>query len=100
MADLDLNAIEASIAQMSEEDVKKQLLEIRTRQKVMQKKYQDPAKQKANRQKKAAEIAALVKRAKEAGFYDSVVEQAKVAASEKLAAEAAEATDDTDEEAA
>jgi hypothetical protein len=90
MAELDMAAIEASISQMTEEDVRKQLMEIRTRQKVMQKKYHDPVKAKASRDKKAAFVKALAEKARRLGIYDDVLQAANDAADEKLAAEAAE----------
>ena len=89
--DIDLNAIEASIGNLTEEEIRKQLLDIRTRQKVMQKKYHDPVKAKASRDKKAAFVKLLAEKAKSLGIYDEVLEAANVAADAKLAEEEVEA---------
>lgn len=87
MAELDLSTIEASIASMSEEDVKKQLTELRTRQRVQQKKYHNADAAKAYRAKKNAEVKAMVARAKALGIYDSILEKADELADEKISAE-------------
>lgn len=88
--EINLDELEASIANLTEEDIRKQLLEIRTRQKVMQKKYHDPVKAKEYRAKKSAFQALLAKKAKQMGIYDSILDAANEAADAKLAAEEAE----------
>lgn len=88
--EINLDELEASIANLTEEDIRKQLLEIRTRQKVMQKKYHDPVKAKEYRAKKSAFQALLAKKAKAMGIYDSILDAANEAADAKLAAEEAE----------
>lgn len=95
MADIDLKSIEAQIASLSPEEIKKQLVDIKTRQKVMQKKYYDKDRAKAQRDKKAAEIKVLVERAKQLGFYDEILEQANEQADAKLAVEEAEGAEAT-----
>ena len=85
MADLDLSAIEASIAAMSPEEIRKQLTEIKTRQKVAQKKYYNPEVGKAQRARAKAKTDALVAAAKAAGIYDQVMVEAGKLADEKLA---------------
>lgn len=85
MAEIDLSAIEAQIAAMTPEEIKKQLTDIKTRQKITTKKYYNPEAAKKQRQKKAAEIAAMVEAAKKLGIYDQVMAEAGVAADAKLA---------------
>lgn len=87
---IDLSAIEAQIATMSEEDIRKQLLEIKTRQRVMQKKYNNPETQKRARLKKAARDKAMVEAAKKLGIYDQILEEAKEAAEVQLAEQEAD----------
>src|SRR5260370_34009370 len=94
MAELDLTAIEASIAALTPEEIKKQLTDIRTRQKVNQKKYQNVETQKAYRQKAAAMNKLLVAKAKELGLYDEITAEAKRRADEQLAEKEVETLDD------
>lgn len=95
---LDLSAVEAEIASMSPEDIRKSLVEVRTKQRVAQKKYHNPDKAKAYQKKRNAQITAMAEWAKsqpasKPGFsnlYEEIQAEAKTKADEKLAAEAAE----------
>lgn len=91
---IDLAAIEADVAKMSPEDIRKALLDFKVKQNVTTKKYYNPETAKRARQKKSAMQAEMVKLAKAAGIYDEIVAEAKTKAEEILAEEGA----DTDEE--
>lgn len=93
---IDLNAITAEVNQLSEEDLRKALVEMKTKQKVSTKKYYNPETAKAARQKKAAVFAAMVAQAKALGLYDQIDAEASEAAEAKLA-EADEAEADEQE---
>lgn len=86
MADvtIDISAFEAELANMSEEDLRKSLLDIKVKQKIATKKYYNPEAAKAQRQKAAERMRALVAKAKELGIYDSINEEAGKLADEKL----------------
>ena len=90
MADIDLNAInaeiEASLAAKTPEEIEAELLTLRVKQKVAQKKYQSPERQKAYQAKTKAYRNGLKKRALELGIYDKV----NTAAGEKADAQLAE----------
>jgi len=82
---VDLDKLKAEVAGISLEDARKQLLELRTRQRVQMKKYHDPEKAKAYRQKKAALNKLLVEKAKAAGIYEAILSEADEAADQVLA---------------
>lgn len=84
-ATIDFAAIEAEVNQLSQEQIKEQLVKLKARQIKATKAYYDPAKAKVQRQKKAAEMAALVKAAQAAGIYDQVLEAAKAQAASEMA---------------
>lgn len=93
MADvqIDLDALQAEVNSMSQEDLVKQLLDLRTRQKVNQKKYHNPERAKAYHAKRNATMKALVEKAKQLGLYDGIVAQANKKADEIIESEAASA---------
>lgn len=90
MADIDLSQIEAQIAELSPEQLREQLTQIKTRQKVAQKKYYNPERAKLQRAAAAAKLKALEAAARAAGIYDEIEAAAKAAADAKLAEEEAE----------
>lgn len=85
-ATIDLDALQADVNKMSEADLIKEVLDLRTRQRVQQKKNQNSDKQKEYRLKRAQEQKLMIARAKELGLYDQIVKQAKVEADKKLEA--------------
>lgn len=89
MADavIDLDAIQAELGSMSEEDLRKTLLDMKVKEKVTTKKYYNPETAKKARQKMAAKKQALIALAKANGWFDQINEQANVLAAEKLAEE-------------
>lgn len=96
---LDLSALEAEVGAMSQEDIAKQLLEVRTKQRVQQKKYHNKDKAKAYQQKRNAQTKLMAEKAKSlpapAGskaknLYEHIMLQAAEAADAKIAAEAAD----------
>lgn len=86
--EIDLNALQAQVSEeigkMSADDVKKQLLDLRVREKTTQKKQygSDAAKKSAAKQREKAR--ALKARAKALGIYDEVDNEAEVAAEAKF----------------
>lgn len=90
---IDLAALEQEIKNLSPEEITKQLLEVRTKQRIQQKKYHNTDAQKAYRVKRAETLKLLAKRAKELGMYDQIREQANAAADAKLAEAVAEEED-------
>ena len=92
--EIDLNALQAQvndeIGKMSADDIKKQLLDLRVREKTTQKKQygSDAAKKSAAKQREKAR--ALKARAKALGIYDEVDNAAETAAQEKFEAWQAE----------
>jgi hypothetical protein len=90
---IDLEALKSEIANMSADDVAKQLLEIRTSQRVQQKKYHNADAAKAYQQKKAAKIKEMAAHARTlpatmpgyANLYEQIKAQANEAADAKLA---------------
>ena len=91
---VDLSAIQEEIGNLSPDELRDQLLSLRTRQKVQQKKYQSPERQKAYQLKKREREKLMKEKAIELGFWDEVNEQANEAAltiANKIAAEKAEA---------
>lgn len=120
MADavIDLDAIQAELGAMSEEDLRKTLLDMKVKEKVTTKKYYNPETAKKARQKMAATKKAIIELAKAKGFYDEINATADAAvkaaynkdssaadirtdaltlAQEKLADEAATSHDEDDE---
>jgi|WetSurMetagenome_2_1015567.scaffolds.fasta_scaffold1133630_1 hypothetical protein len=89
--EIDLNAInaeiEASIAAKTPQEIEAELLALRVKQKVAQKKYQSPERQKTYQAKQKAMKSALKKRALELGIYDAVNTRAGELADAQLAAE-------------
>ena len=88
---VDLSGIQSEIDNLSEDELKSQLLSLRTRQKVQQKKYQSPERQKAYQLRKREREKLMKEKAIEFGFWDSVNEEANAAA-EAIANKAAEAS--------
>ena len=82
--EIDLNALQQAVGQeidkLSADDVRKQLLDLRVREKTTQKKQygSDAAKRSAAKQREKSR--ALKARAKALGIYDSVDEEAEKAA--------------------
>lgn len=88
--EIDIAALEAQVSQLSQEDLIKQLVEIKTRQKVAQKKYYNPETAKKARLKRAEEIKIMTKMAQDLGLLAGINEQASKAAAEKLGESEAE----------
>jgi chromosome condensin MukBEF MukE localization factor len=98
---LDLSAIEAEISKMSQEDLFKELLDIRTKQRTAALKNRNPETAKLARQKRMAKIKALMEAAKKAGILDKINEEATAKAKAAIAASAeAEVDNEADDEAA
>jgi hypothetical protein len=95
MADINeqdlLAAVNAEVGSMSPDKLKEELLKIRTRQKVQQKKNYGSGNQKSYQAKQRAKFAALKEAAIKAGLWDDINAAADKAAEEKLAESA---TDD------
>ena len=96
--EIDLAALEADIAQLSPEDLKKQLLDAKVRQKVATKKYYNADTAKKARQKKAAILKAQAELAKTMpstdarykNLYEQIMAEAEEVAAEKLGENEAE----------
>jgi hypothetical protein len=84
--EIDLEKIQAEIGTLSQEELVKELLAVKTRQKVNQKKYHDPEVAKKSRLKKQARIKAMEDKVRALGLYDQVLKQANDAADEELGA--------------
>jgi hypothetical protein len=99
---IDLSAIQAEIANLSPEEIQKQLVELRTKQRVNQSKHHNSEKQKAYMKKRSEMFKAMATKAKELGIYDGILKQAKANADELIAQGAAadEPTTDVEDEAA
>jgi predicted P-loop ATPase/GTPase len=82
---IDLEALRAEVSNISLDDARKQLLELRTRQRVQMKKYHDPEKAKAYRQRRSTFLKLLADKAKAAGIYDEILAEADEAADMVLA---------------
>ena len=86
--EIDLNALQAQVSEeigkMSADDVRKQLLDLRVREKTTQKKQygSDAAKKSAAKQREKAR--ALKARAKALGIYDDIDNEAETKAQEKF----------------
>lgn len=96
MADavLNLDEVMAELEAMSDEELRKSLLEMKVKEKVNTKKYYNADTAKKQRQKLAAKKKAMTEIARQRGFYDEINERAGVLASEKLAEETGEGDDD------
>lgn len=88
--DIDLEKIQAELSSLSQEDLVKQLTEVKMKQKIAQKKYYSPETAKKARQKRAALISAMEARAKQLGIYDDILAQAGKQADEALGTAEAE----------
>jgi hypothetical protein len=94
---IDLAAIQAEIQNLSPEEIQKQLVELRTKQRVNQAKHHNTEKQKQYMAKRNAGFKLMAERAKAAPrtdgkagtLYDQILEQAKVNAAEVIAQNAA-----------
>lgn len=95
---LDLDALTAEVNNLSEEELRAALVEMRTKQKVTQKKYYNPETAKKARQKAAAKMKAMVEAAKAAGIYEEIEKAASEAADAKLAEAEVAAASETEGE--
>jgi preprotein translocase subunit SecF len=86
-----LASVNAELNNMDPEKMKEELLKLRTRQKVQQKKNYGSEKQKAYQLKQRERNKALIAKAKELGIYDEINDAAEEAAEQKLAEEKADA---------
>ena len=86
---VDLSKVQDEINGLSADELRDQLLSLRTRQKVQQKKYQSPERQKAYQLRKREREKLMKEKAIEFGFWDQVNEEANAAA-EAIANTAAE----------
>jgi hypothetical protein len=93
---IDTAALEKEIQGLSTEELKAQLLSVRTRQKVQQKKNYDPERMKAYQLKSRAKFRAMKEAAIKLGIWDSINQAAETAAEAKLTEEAG-ATDEAAE---
>lgn len=90
---LDLAALQAEIDSLSPEEIQKQLLEVRTRQRVQQKKYQNSDAAKAYRKKRAEMLKLVAQKAKALGIYDQILKEAEQKAAQLTGEAEAEAED-------
>jgi hypothetical protein len=96
---LDLDALKLEISQLSPDEVAKQLLDVRVKQRVQQKKYHNTDAAKAYRTKRAERIKMIAAQAKAtpatlpgyANLYEQIKDQANKAADEQLGMNAGEA---------
>jgi hypothetical protein len=95
---IDLAALEAEINQLSPEEIQKQLIELRTKQKVNQAKHQGSAAQKLYMKKRAESFKLMAAKAKELGLYDGIQAEAKKRADEIIASKATDAVAETEGE--
>jgi hypothetical protein len=97
---IDLGALQADIAKLSPEEIREQLLALRTRQKVQQKKYHNTEAATAYRKKRAEFNKLLAAKAKQLGIYDKIKADADAKATEIIAGEQADTQDavETEEE--
>jgi len=80
VAEIDLAAIEAELSGLTDEQLAAELLKVRVRQKVQQKKQKDKGGQALYMKKQAEKRKLLVALAKKKGLYDKVNEQAEAQA--------------------
>jgi len=98
---IDLSALENEIAALSPEQVAEQLLKVRTKQRIQQKKYQNTDAAKSYRAKRAATLKAMATKAKATpatkpgynNLYEQIVDEANAAADESLGVSEAEETE-------
>lgn len=88
---IDLAALEAEISQLSPEEIQKQLIDLRTKQKVNQAKHQGSAAQKLYMKKRSESFKLMAAKAKELGIYDNIQAEAKKRADAILADRATDA---------
>jgi len=81
---IDTAALEKEIQGLSLDELKSQLLGVRTKQKIQQKKNYDPERQKAYQLKARARFRAMKEAAVKLGIWDKVNEAAEQAADEAL----------------
>jgi hypothetical protein len=86
---IDLGKFEEQLNNMTEEQLRAQLLAIKTKQAVNMKKYYNPENARRARLKRQAEIALMVEAAKKLGIYDGIKAEAKEKAEAIVAEEEA-----------
>jgi len=86
----DLDAVAKEVAALTDDEVRAQVLKIRTRQKLQQKRQSAKGGQKAYMVKAAAKRNALKERAIQLGIYDEVNKEADAAAEKEYEDELAE----------
>lgn len=87
---IDFAALEAELAKMSPEELKAQLIDLKTKQKIATKKYYNPEAAAKQRKIREAKNKAMVELAKKLGLFEAIDAEATKRATAKLAAEAAE----------
>jgi hypothetical protein len=90
---INLDSIQAEVANMDLEALKAAVLKAKVKQKVATKKYYNPEAAKRARDKRAAELKAMTELLRSKGLLDEVEAQARQQADEQLATEAAEETE-------
>lgn len=73
---IDIKAIEAEIGKLSKEDLFRQLVDIKAKQRIATKKYYNPETARKQRLRRAEVVKLMTAKAKELGIYDSIMEQA------------------------
>ena len=96
--EIDIAAIEAELAGMSEEELAAEVLKVRTKQKIQQKKMQGSASHKAYQMKAQAKRKAIIALAKSKGIFDAINAQAEKDAEAKLLEAAGNEVQDTEVE--
>lgn len=86
---IDLRKFEEQLNNMTEDQLRAQLLAIKTKQAVNMKKYYNPENARRARLKRQAEIALMVEAAKKLGIYDGIKAEAKEKAEAIVAEEEA-----------
>jgi hypothetical protein len=84
---VDLKAVTAEVSKLSKDQLKEEVLKMRVRQKVQQKKHQGSPKQKEYQARQREKNKLLVAKAKELGIYDAINDEAEELAESKLAEE-------------
>lgn len=95
---IDLAALEAEINSLSPEEIQKQLIDLRTKQKVNQAKHQGSAAQKLYMKKRAEMFKLMAVKAKQLGLYDGIQAEAKKAADLIIAGKATDAVAESESE--
>jgi len=88
--EIDVDAIKSEVSALSKEQLEEQVLKLRTRQKIQQKRNYGSDKQKEYQLKQREKRSLLIARAKELGIFDEIDRKANEAAEEKLAEETAD----------